>query len=294
MDRLFLAHRPHFARIHDNRRLLYFALTGLGLGILLCLFVIFYNPKSIVARLDVPELLGTVVLYSPETEAVAGTKLSTVKFKESYWPGKYVPQNAITDLSEIKEMYSRVQIAPGVPLLRSMITNRLENASLPVNRGNRAVAIDVDAQSSVDGFTVPGTHVDLVLTYQSKSEGMISKLIVENARVLSLGGVSVPLEKVQQTAARVASSKTIVLEVVPYDVLKIKTAGKLGSLSLAMREASDRRGSPVVTFSEKQLAGDPSEKRSGIHCQKLQAKSGSTEFGICDGEVVRLSDVATP
>jgi pilus assembly protein CpaB len=55
----------------------------------------------------------------------------------------------------------------------------------------RAVAIEGDAAQLLDGVLKPGDHVDLVATFDSKTEvGAISRVIVRNLLVLSASGAS--------------------------------------------------------------------------------------------------------
>ncbi|RIL09936.1 MAG: hypothetical protein DCC75_05455 [Proteobacteria bacterium] len=114
--------------------------------------------------------LGTVSLLAPDRLVRAGTKLSDVRFKEIFWPRHQVQGDAILDPSEMGDYFARIDLQPGVPVQRANITNQPMSVSLPLTPGMRAVSIEVDATSGLEGHALPGTRVDIVLTFHEEPE----------------------------------------------------------------------------------------------------------------------------
>ncbi|MFC6487256.1 Flp pilus assembly protein CpaB [Nitratireductor sp. GCM10026969] len=121
------------------------------------------------------------------------------------------------------------------------------SAQLP--SGKRAIAVRVTAESTAGGFILPNDRVDLIHTAvtpeQSGAEQVSSRTILSNIRVLA----------VDQTASGVSDGaavvgKTATLEVDPRQIPVITAAEASGSISLALRAASDE-GEPAETVATK-------------------------------------------
>lgn len=301
MANTFSKHHSALFRRNENERLLFVAAAGLAFSLLIILVVILnYKPDAIASQPNVPQAsapvpMGTVTLYVPDREVSAGTKLSDVTFKEVYWPRNQVPPNAVVDISEIKNQYAKISLAASVPIQRNMLSMVQGRAGLPVTPGNRAVSIEVDPTSSIEGYALPGTKVDVILTYY-ENNNLTSKVIVENARVLSLGGETRSVETRHVGNGPATLSKTITLDVAPQDALKIKTAGKIGQLSLTLRDPGDTKGVDSPVFDAKGFAGEvKNDKPVSKVCTKGKMRMGGIEYVIqCDGSMVRLENPLEP
>lgn len=218
---------------------------------------------------------GTVTLYTSNDFIRAGAPLNELAFQEVFWPSNSVPEGAVQARSEIGGMFARVDIPAGVPIQQSHLSReQSKRQNLPIVPGMRAVTIQVDEESGVAGWAAPGSRVDVALTYLAEEE-LTSKVIVQNARVLSKGGDAsdegeLPLKK---RAVKVAA--TITLEVSPEDALKIQTSKQLGSLSLLMRAPEDEKSTPTTEIGQNDVDGD-------------RAKNKGTPESDCDGGIVRI------
>ncbi|MCS6894420.1 MAG: Flp pilus assembly protein CpaB, partial [Deltaproteobacteria bacterium] len=131
----------------------------------------------------------TVTLYTPEKSVPIGVQLSTVKFREVIWPKNQLFEDAVTNLQDVLNFYTVEVLEPGPPLRYRQISKEPIVVSLPLSPGMRAVSIEVDETTSVEGFARPGTRVDVTLTFRNeKTKALETRIIVHNARVLSLGG----------------------------------------------------------------------------------------------------------
>lgn len=301
MAQKFGKHYPVLSRTNDRERLLFVAAAGLAFSLLIILVVVFTfkNPAS--AKRDVPvkqappAVVGTITLLTPEREVKGGASMSNVRLKEIYWPRNQVPSSAVRDLSEVQNMYARVNLSPGVPLQREMLTREMVESILEVTPGNRAVTIAVDEVTSIENHATPGTRVDVVLTYYQNRE-LTSKVIVQNARVLSLGGDPRRNQGSRGVVKNAGASRTLTLDVSAHDALEIKTAIKLGTLSLLMRSADDHGPMSDTEVGAPDIDGG---RRKGQRvkrvCKKGTVRISGDEFIMnCDGSLTRVADPYDP
>jgi pilus assembly protein CpaB len=184
--------------------------------------------------------IGTVTLFKVGRPINAGEVIPAAEVKEVYWAVNQVPEGAIRDRAELKNMYAKVAIPGNSPLQLQQLMDKPVASSLPVTPGNRAVSIEIDATSGIEGQALPGTFVDVVLTYHLNSV-LKSKVIVQNTRVLSLQGSTKSVGEIDPAVKKgiPMAAQTITLDVSPRDALAITTSRQLGRLSLMMRYPGD-------------------------------------------------------
>lgn len=301
MGTKFGGNYPAVNRGNKREQLMFVAAAGLAFSLLMVLLVVFNLRKAEAGNTnaEIPNelastMVGTVTLYTSDTYVKAGTPLQALPFREVYWPRSSVPDGAVLDLRELQSNFARVDIPVGVPIQRSHITQeKAAPISLPITPGMRAVTIQVDAESGIEGFAKPGTRVDIVLTYMNDGN-LTSKVIVQNARILSKGGETQKEEEdLPQRRAKVAP--TVTLEVSPADALKVTTSKQLGSLSLFMRAGEDDKAAPVVEVSKQQIDGGLKKKGSERNCNKGAVRIEGKEYMIdCSGSITPIDDSLEP
>lgn len=283
--------------VHERERLFFFASAGLAAFLFFTIIFVLNFKDSASAKQEIPSVaanpvpasISTVTLLAPEKAIKAGSKLSEVGFKEVYWPRNQVPQEAIRDRAELRDFFASVDVPEGMPLQRSHLTREPMGVTLPLTPGNRAVSIEVDATSGIEGFALPGTRVDVVLTYMDAGN-LTSKIIVQNARVLSYGGDSTTADRMQGRAREVRDTKkTLTLDVSPHDALQIQTARELGRLSLLMRSADDYKSPAVIEFNRNDIESSVPAAPSKPKCKTGSMRIEGREFMIdCDGSIQQL------
>lgn len=291
-------------KTNERERLLFIAAAGLAFSLLVVLFVVFsFGSKSESEKVaatntnSIPAAIGTVSLLTPDRMVRAGTRLSEVQFKEVYWPRNQVPDGAVRDINEMKELFARVDLQPGVPVQRSQLARESIQTTLPVSPGNRAVSFEVDATAGIEGHALPGTRVDVVLTFYENGN-LVSKVIVQNARVLSYGGDFTPIDKrAISVGAPRSTSRTITLDVSPKDALSLTTAKQLGRLSLIMRSSEDDKGLEKTEWDAAKFndgVKGQERNRSGS-CTKGTVRMGGKEYIVaCDGSISELMNPDEP
>ncbi len=168
-------------------------------------------------------------------------------------PKAATPDGTFTQLDQIIGRITTTKISAREP----MTTNRLAAAgatgglSSVIPEGSRAMTVNLDAESDLAGFLLPGTLVD-VLAVINTDKGVISKIILQNIKVLANG------QNLDQPQNERASNgkHTVMLQVMPEEAEKLALASAEGKLRLAMRNATDQ-GSESTQGTTKQtiLAG---------------------------------------
>ncbi|MCB0346315.1 MAG: Flp pilus assembly protein CpaB [Bdellovibrionales bacterium] len=148
------------------------------------------------------------------------------------------------------------------------------SASIP--QGYRAVTIEVDSVSGVEGFAQPGTSVDTVVSYIDPATGQRKAVVAsQNAKVLSVGG-----ETAGNGSAYSAQrgKKTVTLAVPVQEALKIDTARKMGAVSLLQRSNSDTSNGASEMLAVNDLAPN------SLSATANNRPDGLVRFGDKDGK----------
>ena len=108
-----------------------------------------------------------------------------------------------------------------------------------MEEGRRAITVSVNEIVGVAGFAQPGGRVDILVSTQGENGKQISKIVLENVKVLAVA---------QQTSADPSKPKVVnavTLEVTPDQAERLDLARSVGTLSLALRNELDKK--EVVT-----------------------------------------------
>lgn len=167
--------------------------------------------------------------------------------QNAVFPGAVVRQENQTAEEALKGRAAR-PIAKGEPLQKSaLIDDTTSNfVAAALEPGKRAIALNVNAQTSVAGFVGPGDRVDVILTYEVKLPNndkikeaampvvsrLASETVLENLRVLAN-------DQATDKKAEIKVGKTVTLEVSPVQAEQLILAGKMGTLSLVLRSVGD-------------------------------------------------------
>lgn len=300
-----LGTRTIISRSSEREKLVFIAAAGLLFSLLVILFAVFSFRSDADANQGasnpspVPASVGTVTLLTPDRFVRSNDALSEVVFKEIYWPRNQVPEGAIRDVAELRGLFARVDLQPGSPVLRAQLTREpVGRISLPLTPGNRAVSINVDETAGIEGHALPGTRVDVVLTYYEQGQ-LTTKVIVQNARVLSFGGdTSTARERASLPGAAVRVTKsTVTLDVAPKDALAIRTAQQLGKLALIMRAPEDDKAPLVDQFGQDDLNNSRGKTQTQAQksCTRGKMRIDGKEYVVeCDGSISQVLNSNEP
>ena len=215
--------------------------------------------------------LGNVVIA--KTEIQLGEKIGAEHLALAPIPNGSAPEGAFRKMDQL---IGRVAIMPvGV---REVITNSKlapegmgAGLSAVIPEGYRAMTVKVDDVVGVSGFVMPGSFVDVIAVILpaaqqgAQSQGPISKIVLQNIKVLA-SGTKIDSPQNQREPSAV---KAVTLQVTPEQAEKLVLASNEGKLQLVMRNYTDQEGTETKGANKASLlSGDgyvpqpvaPSEK----------------------------------
>ncbi|MFE2052599.1 Flp pilus assembly protein CpaB [Streptomyces sp. NPDC059459] len=152
----------------------------------LCALGAFAGVLSVVN--DVKSKVGPeVTAYRLKNEVQPYTPLDAGQFEKIEMPERWLSENAVTDLGQVRGKIAVTTLKAGSLLQSDMIVD--QPALQP---GQQEVAIMIDAATGVAGKITPGSTVNVYATFEGAREGdpAQSKIIVTNARVIDVGDLT--------------------------------------------------------------------------------------------------------
>ncbi|WP_320783907.1 Flp pilus assembly protein CpaB [Streptomyces sp. CRN 30] len=149
----------------------------------LCAFGAFAGVLSVIS--DVKSKVGPeVTAYRLKDQVAPYTTLSPDQFEKIKMPERWLSDNAVTDLAQIRGKIAVTTLKSGSLLQSDMVVD--QPALQP---GQQEVAIMIDSATGVAGKITPGSTVNVYATFEGAREGDPdqSKIIVTNAKVLDVG-----------------------------------------------------------------------------------------------------------
>jgi len=205
---------------------------------------------------------------------VADVDLPTGSFiKEEHltwqvWPDdKLHSSYMIQDQTKIEDLVGAVvrrAIAAGEPVTSSRILKPGDRGFLSavLRAGYRAVAVRVDATSSISGLVFPGDRVDILLTHSitnGDAQRRATETVLTNVRVLAID------QKINDTDESPKVGKNATLEVTPKQAEMLAVLSELGKLSFALRSlAKDEEELKRIANSGEPLE-EPDPERGTTH-----------------------------
>lgn len=280
-----------FGQRAGKQRIIVLVLIVLILVLSIALVLILQSKKSEASsqNTNVEEVIddsATITLYTPAKNIEAGTKFSDVELKEVFWPKNSLPEGAVISLTDLSGKYAKTKMTYGEPITAAMIGDSPpEPEVITIRPGMRAVTIEISSKRSVEGWALPGSRVDVVLTHLDEGR-LSSKVVVENARILSAGGdISTAKERLLAGKREIKASPTVTLELNPTDALKIETAQQLGNLSLHLRAPEDNQSGGVDSIDQSNL----SNSKKDPECNKGKIRVAGKEYWMaCDGKLIEV------
>ncbi|MFI8087175.1 Flp pilus assembly protein CpaB [Streptomyces sp. NPDC086080] len=134
---------------------------------------------------DVESKVGPeVTAYRLKSDIAPYTALGTDQFEKISMPERWLSENAVTDLDDIRGKIAVTTLRQGSLLQSDMVVDQPE-----LRPGQQEVAIMIDAATGVAGKITPGAAVNVYATFEGEREGAPdqSRIIVTNAQVLDVG-----------------------------------------------------------------------------------------------------------
>jgi pilus assembly protein CpaB len=165
-----------------------------------------------------------------------GTMIAAEDLKVVPWPTDSQVPGGFSKPEEIVGRGLVESLSENEPVTESKLAPRAAGAGLPptIPPGMRAMAVRVNDVVGVAGFTVPGTHVDVIVTAKAGADAM-SRAVLSNIQVLTAGTRMEQQKKDNQPIA----TTVVTLLVTPQDAEKLALAASDGNVVLALRNPLD-------------------------------------------------------
>lgn len=190
----------------------------------------------------------TVKVWGAARDLSAGAKLRKGDLKVVTVPANNQPRGVFTDE---KALMDRTLLFP-VGLNEPVTMNRLaaiggiEGVPAIIPSGKRAVSVQVNDAASAAGLIQPRAHVDVIYTRSGSLAEAMSKVVLEDVVVLSVGRATEVAQTDPKTAAANANvnpsntqQRAVTLLVNAEDAAKLELAKNNGKIGLVLRNPLD-------------------------------------------------------
>ena len=206
---------------------------------------------GLIAAVSVKQYLLTAQAFSRTNDVVVakvnipvGSRIIAEQLVVAQFPTDVTPEGAIAKIDQnLVDRVAVTAISPREPVTESKLApvGSLGGLSSVIPDGYRAMTVKVDDVVGVSGFIMPGTLVDIVVVIQppkgSANEDMISKIVLQNIKVLA-SGQNIDKPKNDREVER--SVRAVTLQVTPEQTEKLALASSEGKLQLVMRNSVDQ------------------------------------------------------
>ncbi len=236
----------------NRNRLLLIGFIALALGAFVSLIV--YRTLQSKAGSKTPQ--GEDVVVAADDLQV-GTKIDDKDIRVVHFPSGDLPDGRYRQKTKVVGRGVVLPIAKGEFILQNKLAGENAGYGLPslIPPGMRAVSVRVNDTTSVSGFVVPGTRVDVLLTGNPQgSNEQQTGTVLENVAVIATGQ---RLER--NSAGEPQSSPVVTLLVSPDDAERLTLASSQGHIQLALRNPLDTKQEGVAAVKSNSLYNTASE-----------------------------------
>lgn len=169
------------------------------------------------------------------------------------WPSSMPIQGAFAKPEELAGRTVLYPLPPGVPILDRDLAAPGTGVGLTgrIPEGMRAISLRSDEIVGVAGFLLPGTHVDVLVTYKSDKSGeTVTATVIEDVEVLAAGHQFQP-----DPEGKPSTVNVVTLLLSPEDTERVVLASSQGSIHFVLRNGSDRAKVQSSPIGLSQLAG---------------------------------------
>jgi len=216
---------------------------------------------------EAKEIVTEPVLVA-DRELTAGQEISADDLKLSEWPVEIVPPEHFTSIDEVVGRISRYPLGVGEPVVESRLAppGALQGLAATIPPGYRAMTVAVNMVSSVSGFVLPGSHVDVLVSMRpAGKKDAVAKTILQYVRVLAVD------QHLEGRDGRPLSSRAVTLLVQPDEAEKLGLAVTQGTLQLALRSSTDEEINPTRGVTVASLMNAETKKKTVRRVAKAPA-----------------------
>ncbi|MGA8531854.1 MAG: Flp pilus assembly protein CpaB [Acidobacteriaceae bacterium] len=179
------------------------------------------------------------------------------------WPKSHPLTGSFVRADDVVGRAVLYPLAAGQPILDRQLAAAGSGIGLTarIPTGMRAIALSSNDVIGVAGFLMPGTHVDVLVTYHDDSHpDPVTATVLQDAEVLAAGHQVQP-----DPTGKPSTVDVVTLLLSPEDAEKAVLASAQGSIHFVLRNGADRvqaKATPVGMQQLANLPGSVSEHRA--------------------------------
>jgi pilus assembly protein CpaB len=164
-----------------------------------------------------------------------GTRLAENHLRVVQFPKESVPTGAYSDVDSVVTQTSKVFMVAGEPILEAKLSGVGGGLSVRIPESMRAISLDVNEVTGVNGFVLPGDRVDVLVTVDNARGPNIAvtKTILQNIEVAAAGAKTAEVGKGRVTV------QSVTLIVKPSGAEKLALSAHQGTVHLVLRNPVD-------------------------------------------------------
>jgi pilus assembly protein CpaB len=180
----------------------------------------------------------------------AGEMLKPTSLSLIDWPESSPLTGAFAKPEDLAGRIVLYPLSAGQPILERQLSAAGSGAGLTVKipEGMRAISLKSDDVVGVAGFLLPGTYVDVLVTYHAlNSAEPVTATILQDVQILAAGQKFQP-----DPEGKAASVDVVTLLVKPDDAKRVVLASSQGIVHFVLRNGGDRETikSPAIQLSQ--------------------------------------------
>jgi pilus assembly protein CpaB len=185
-----------------------------------------------------PKTEATRKAFAVVRDLPIGTRIKKTDLKQVDIRERDLPKGAILEDKDAIDRALLYPVSANEPLTLSKLASMSGAEGVPatIDRGMRAISVQVTDTSGVAGLIQPNSRVDVLFTRPGSMAEAVTSVILQNIKVLAIGR----LVQVGQTLDPKAPRMPVAtLVMAPEDAQKLELAKNQGKISLALRNPLD-------------------------------------------------------
>ena len=169
----------------------------------------------------------------------AGQTLDPAALTLVDWPAARPLAGAFAKPEQLTGRIVLYPLSPGQPILERDLSAPGSGVGLTTHipEGMRAIALKTDQVVGVAGFLLPGTHVDVLVTYRTQdSPNPVTATVAQDKQVIAAGQKMQPDPEGKPTTVDV-----VTLLVTPQDAERVVLASSQGTVHFVLRNGTDHQ-----------------------------------------------------
>jgi pilus assembly protein CpaB len=209
----------------------------------------------------------------------AGETLKPADIRQTNWPSTSPLAGAYLKPEDVTGRTVLYPLASGEPILDRQLSAAGAGSGLSprIPDGMRALSLKSDQVVGVAGFLLPGTRVDVLVTYHTQTDpNPVTATVLQDAQILATG------QKIQPDPEGKASTTDVVtLLVTPQDAEKVVLASAQGTVHFVLRNGADHGHTTGLPTQMSALGQIPADKPAAkVAINRPVAVAGPKPYSI--------------